>query len=61
MTYYFEEWFGMVKEMQSSINIFSDAGPDVRWVGNEQGFAGNTSWSTINRTLLSIGNPDIVG
>ncbi|OMO85933.1 Glycoside hydrolase, family 29 [Corchorus capsularis] len=60
MSYYFEDWFAMVRELQSSINIFSDAGPDVRWVGNEQGFAGNTSWSTINSTLLSIGNASIV-
>lgn len=54
MTYYFEDWFAIVNELQSAINIFSDAGPGVRWVGNEQGFAGNTSWSTINQTLLSI-------
>ena len=50
----------MVKELQSSINIFSDAGPDVRWAENEKGFAGNTCWSTINRTSLSIGNASIV-
>ncbi|KAL6977639.1 alpha-L-fucosidase [Sarracenia purpurea var. burkii] len=59
-SYYFSDWFSMVKELQSSINIFSDAGPDVRWVGNERGFAGKTSWSTINRTSLSIGNASIV-
>ncbi|KAI4324911.1 hypothetical protein MLD38_030353 [Melastoma candidum] len=59
MTYYFTDWFAMVKLLQSSINIFSDAGPDVRWVGNENGFAGTTSWSTINRTSLSIGNGSI--
>ncbi|KAK6135275.1 hypothetical protein DH2020_030976 [Rehmannia glutinosa] len=56
MTYDFREWFSMVKELQSSINIFSDAGPDVRWVGNEKGYAGSTCWSTINATSLSIGN-----
>ncbi|KAK4787648.1 hypothetical protein SAY86_011481 [Trapa natans] len=56
MTYYFDDWFGMVKALQSSINVFSDAGPDVRWVGNENGFAGSTCWATINRTSLSIGN-----
>ncbi|KAI6696233.1 hypothetical protein NL676_016352 [Syzygium grande] len=61
ITYYFTEWFSMVKEMQSSINIFSDAGPDVRWVGNEDGFAGTTCWAAINRTSLSIGNASIVG
>ena len=55
MSYYFSNWFAMVKELQSSINIFSDAGPDVRWVGNEKGFAGTPCWSTINRTLLAIG------
>lgn len=60
MSYYFTDWFAMVKELQSSINIFSDAGPDVRWVGNEKGFAGSTCWSTINRTSLSIGNGSIV-
>jgi alpha-L-fucosidase len=27
-------------------NIFSDIGWDVRWVGNENGFAGETSWAT---------------
>ncbi|KAB1210795.1 Alpha-L-fucosidase 1 [Morella rubra] len=59
MSYYFTDWFSMVKELQSSINIFSDAGPDVRWVGNEKGFAGTTCWSTINRTSLSIGNASI--
>ncbi|GMH19667.1 hypothetical protein Nepgr_021508 [Nepenthes gracilis] len=60
MSYYFGDWFGMVKELQSSINIFSDAGPDVRWVGDEQGCAGSTCWSAINRTSLSIGNASIV-
>ncbi|KAG5533731.1 hypothetical protein RHGRI_027797 [Rhododendron griersonianum] len=28
--------------------------PNVRWVGDEKGFAGETCWSTINRTSLSI-------
>ncbi|QHN80053.1 hypothetical protein HN51_057048 [Arachis hypogaea] len=59
VSYYFSDWFSMVKELQSSINIFSDAGPDVRWVGDETGSAGYTCWSTINRTSLSIGAPNI--
>ncbi|KAL6127812.1 hypothetical protein ACLB2K_071173 [Fragaria x ananassa] len=42
MSYIFTDWFSMVKELQSSINIFSDAGPDVRWVGNEDGFSGES-------------------
>ncbi|KAE8022447.1 hypothetical protein FH972_008245 [Carpinus fangiana] len=60
MSYYFTDWFAMVKALQASINIFSDAGPDVRWVGGETGSAGSTCWSTINRTSLSIGNATIV-
>ncbi|KAI5426402.1 alpha-L-fucosidase 1 [Lathyrus oleraceus] len=59
VSYYFSDWFSMVKELQSSINIFSDAGSDVRWVGNEKGIAGDTCWSTINRSSLTIGSPDI--
>lgn len=60
VSYYFSDWFSMVKELQSSINIFSDAGSDVRWVGNEDGIAGDTCWSTINRSSLTIGSPYIM-
>ena len=28
--------------------MFSDAGPDIRWVGNENGFAGDPCWATLN-------------
>ncbi|ONK79965.1 uncharacterized protein A4U43_C01F12330 [Asparagus officinalis] len=59
MTYHFEEWFSMVKELQQDINIFSDAGPDIRWVGDEGGAAGTTCWSTINRTLVTIGTDEV--
>ncbi len=37
-----------VKTYQPHALIFSDAGPDIRWVGNEKGFAGETCWATIN-------------
>jgi alpha-L-fucosidase len=30
--------------------MFSDAGPDIRWVGNEQGYASDPNWSTMNST-----------
>lgn len=59
MTYHFQEWFQTVKQLQSSINIFSDAGPDVRWVGDEKGFAGTTCWSTVNRSMITIGQAGI--
>jgi alpha-L-fucosidase len=28
--------------------MFSDSGPDVRWIGNEQGEAGTTCWSAVD-------------
>jgi alpha-L-fucosidase len=38
-----------VRRLQPSAVIFSDAGPDVRWVGNERGEGGSTSWAFIER------------
>jgi len=37
-----------VRRLQPEAVIFSDAGPDVRWIGNEKGVAGETCWSTID-------------
>ncbi|MGW8314421.1 MAG: alpha-L-fucosidase [Bacteroidales bacterium] len=48
----------MVKTLQPGIKIFSDAGPDIRWVGNEHGHAGETFWSTISGDHLVIGASD---
>lgn len=41
--------------MQPTANIFSDAGPDVRWVGDEAGQAGTTNWNMMNKSLVTIG------
>lgn len=49
---------GTVKKLQPNAVIFSDAGPGVRWVGNEDGIAGETNWSTINRDDFSPGQSD---
>ena len=32
--------------------MFSDAGPDVRWIGNEQGIAGDPNWSTVDPAVV---------
>ena len=37
-----------VKKLQPNAVIFSDAGPDVRWCGNERGTAGDPNWSTVD-------------
>ncbi|MET0570854.1 MAG: alpha-L-fucosidase [Pedobacter agri] len=46
-TYY--DWtntWGITRKMQPMANIFSDIGLDIRWVGNEDGHAAETSWAT---------------
>lgn len=47
-TYYewHEKTWPIVREKQPMAMIFSDVGPDMRWVGNEKGFAAETSWAT---------------
>lgn len=58
-TYYgWKEIFSLVKGLQPDIKIFSDAGPDVHWIGNEKGTAGFTFWSMINTDSLVIGGSD---
>jgi alpha-L-fucosidase len=34
------------RELQPDACRFSDAGPDIRWVGNEKGIAGDPCWAT---------------
>ena len=48
----------MVRELQPNAVIFSDAGPDVRWIGNERGFTNNSVWSTLNRDEFYPGSPN---
>jgi alpha-L-fucosidase len=69
-TYY--DWPGtlnMIRSMSPHTIFFSDAGPGVRWVGNEIGVAGETNWNTIStdtlfagkagiESLLNTGSPD---
>lgn len=56
--YEWDKTFSFVKKLQPNILIFSDAGPDIRWVGNEHGFAGRTFWSTISSDNITIGGSD---
>ena len=46
-TYYgWDTTWAITRKMQPMANLFSDIGWDVRWVGNESGFAGEPSWAT---------------
>lgn len=59
-TYY--DWSAtleMVGEMEPDVIFFSDAGPGVRWCGNEAGFAGETNWNTITPDTLYAGKAGI--
>lgn len=60
-TYY--EWdktTEIVRELQPNAVIFSDAGPDIRWVGTEEGFANETNWSVMRRDEIYPGWPRYV-
>lgn len=66
------DWFRFqqtVKKISPQTVIFSDVGPHIRWVGNENGIAGETNWNMIDTAgftpglgapssqLLTTGNP----
>ena len=58
-TYYdWENTHKLIRELQPKAVIFSDAGPDIRWVGNEKGYANKTTWSNIYRDSLYAGMPN---
>jgi len=38
----------LVRDLMPMAVMFSDVGPDFRWVGNERGLAGETCWATLN-------------
>ncbi len=59
-TYY--DWpttLDLVRTMDKEIIFFSDAGPGVRWVGNEKGVAGETNWCTLSPDTLYAGKSGI--
>jgi alpha-L-fucosidase len=55
-TYY--DWsntHAVVRELQPGAVIFSDAGPDVRWVGNESGMGSLTNWCLLKKDEMYPG------
>lgn len=56
-TYY--DWpntIALIRELQPEAALFSGGGPDIRWVGNESGIAGEPCWATIDATGWEVGN-----
>ena len=60
------DWPGtwsLVRKLQPDAVMFSDAGPDVRWIGNENGVAGETNWSTVDPAVVpvpGVGGPAVM-
>ena len=53
--YDWEKFIKTVRKVSPATVIFSDIGPDIRWVGNEKGIAGDPNWNFLNTTGFSIG------
>ena len=58
-TYY--DWpntWKIVRRLQPMAVMFSDGGPDIRWVGNESGQGSETNWATLRRAEFAPGIAD---
>lgn len=49
----------LVRKKDPNVIFFSDAGPGVRWVGNENGIVGETNWNNITPDTLYAGKGGI--
>jgi len=56
--YDWPRFFGLVRRLQPNAIMFSDAGPDVRWCGNERGIAGDPNWSAVNPNVVTFPGQD---
>ncbi|HEX7905389.1 MAG TPA: alpha-L-fucosidase [Chitinophagaceae bacterium] len=45
-----------VRQLSPRTVVFSDIGPDIRWVGNEKGIAATTNWNYLNTEGFKRGN-----
>jgi alpha-L-fucosidase len=50
--------WSLVRRLQPEAVMFSDAGPDVRWCGNERGTAGDPNWSTVDPAIVTYPGAD---
>jgi alpha-L-fucosidase len=53
-TYDWPRVWALVRTLQPHAVMFSDAGPDVRWIGNEQGVAGDPNWSMVDPAVVPV-------
>ena len=52
VNYEFEKWFETIHELQGDCLIFSTEGTNIRWIGNERGYAGDPLWQKVNPDKL---------
>ena len=57
--YNWQTTWAMIRRLQPGACIFGDAGSDVRWVGNEQGIAGDPCWHTLDPSVCRPGEADV--
>lgn len=50
--------WGLVRRLQPDAVMFSDAGPDVRWCGNENGSGGDPNWSPVDPGVVTFPGAD---
>jgi alpha-L-fucosidase len=53
--YDWHEFETTIKQIAPNTLVFSDIGPDIRWVGNENGIAGTTNWNLLDTAGFSRG------
>jgi alpha-L-fucosidase len=52
------DWHGFestIRRIAPNTMVFSDIGPDMRWVGNENGIVGSTDWNLLDTAGFSRG------
>jgi len=55
MVYRWHEFEATMRSIAPNTPVFSDIGPDMRWVGNESGFAGKTNWNLLDTAGFTRG------
>jgi len=54
--YDFRRFENTMRKLAPNTVVFSDIGPDIRWVGNENGIAGKTNWNLLDTAGFKRGN-----
>ena len=54
--YDFRRFENTMRKLAPNTVVFSDIGPDIRWVGNENGIAGKTNWNYLDTAGFKRGN-----